>query len=206
KEGCASWDLGKGTWGGQEKGFGTVPVWCRCTGSGVGDGVVLAGKWVEVTVWVVRVLGLEGNDMWDLRARSHEDVGLAFGTVPVCVCAHEMAGGEGRVLVGKGVGDVLFAKAITTRSGISYDGPLIPPPGVEKESEVTKDTELPSIEDIQPPSVQVPEKVQEPIDEPFVVPKPKANLPYPSRLAKEKLREKDDILAAKFMEIFRDLH
>nr|GEY13471.1 reverse transcriptase domain-containing protein [Tanacetum cinerariifolium] len=34
----------------------------------------------------------------------------------------------------------------------------------------------------------------------------KANLPYPSRLQKEKLREKDDILAAKFMEIFRDLH
>nr|GFD46648.1 reverse transcriptase domain-containing protein [Tanacetum cinerariifolium] len=31
-------------------------------------------------------------------------------------------------------------------------------------------------------------------------------LPYPSRLQKEKLREKDDILAAKFMEIFRDLH
>nr|GEX29301.1 reverse transcriptase domain-containing protein [Tanacetum cinerariifolium] len=39
-----------------------------------------------------------------------------------------------------------------------------------------------------------------------VIPKAKANLPYPSRLAKEKLREKDDILAAKFMEIFRDLH
>nr|GFC23601.1 reverse transcriptase domain-containing protein [Tanacetum cinerariifolium] len=34
----------------------------------------------------------------------------------------------------------------------------------------------------------------------------KANLPYLSRLQKEKLREKDDILAAKFMEIFRDLH
>nr|GFA43487.1 hypothetical protein [Tanacetum cinerariifolium] len=34
----------------------------------------------------------------------------------------------------------------------------------------------------------------------------KANLPYPSRLQKEKLREKDDIFAAKFMEIFRDLH
>nr|GEW03046.1 reverse transcriptase domain-containing protein [Tanacetum cinerariifolium] len=33
-----------------------------------------------------------------------------------------------------------------------------------------------------------------------------ANLPYPSRLAKEKIREKDDILAAKFMEIFRDLY
>nr|GEX54693.1 reverse transcriptase domain-containing protein [Tanacetum cinerariifolium] len=39
-----------------------------------------------------------------------------------------------------------------------------------------------------------------------VIPKSKDNLPYPSRLAKEKLREKDDILAAKFMEIFRDLH
>ncbi|GKB03873.1 reverse transcriptase domain-containing protein [Tanacetum coccineum] len=43
------------------------------------------------------------------------------------------------------------AKAITTRSGVSYDGPLIPPPVVEKESQATKDTELPSTEDIQPP-------------------------------------------------------
>nr|GFB78663.1 reverse transcriptase domain-containing protein [Tanacetum cinerariifolium] len=34
----------------------------------------------------------------------------------------------------------------------------------------------------------------------------KANLPYPSRLQKEKLQEKDDILAANFMEIFQDLH
>nr|GFC40705.1 reverse transcriptase domain-containing protein [Tanacetum cinerariifolium] len=97
------------------------------------------------------------------------------------------------------------AKAITTRSGISYNGPPIPPPSVEKEPEVSKDTELPSTKDIQPPSVQVPDK--EPIDEPSVViPKTKANLPYPSRLAKEKFREKDDILAAKFMEIFCNLH
>nr|GEY28077.1 reverse transcriptase domain-containing protein [Tanacetum cinerariifolium] len=98
------------------------------------------------------------------------------------------------------------AKAITTRSGISYDGPPIPPPDVEKEPEATKDTELPSTENIQPPSVQVHEKDKEPIDEPFVVPKNKANLPYPSRLTKEKIHEKHDILAAKFMEIIRDLH
>nr|GEX64804.1 reverse transcriptase domain-containing protein [Tanacetum cinerariifolium] len=98
------------------------------------------------------------------------------------------------------------AKAITTRSGISYDGPAIPPPVVEKEPEATKDTELSSTENIQPPSAQVDEKDKEPIDEPFVVPKTKANFPYPSRLVKEKLREKDDILAAKFIEIFRDLH
>nr|GEU74262.1 reverse transcriptase domain-containing protein [Tanacetum cinerariifolium] len=101
------------------------------------------------------------------------------------------------------------AKAITTRSGMSYKQPSIPPPGEDPQepTEATKDTELPSTEDIQPPSVQVQEKENEPIEEPSVViPKVKANLPYPSKLAKEKLREKDDILAAKFMEIFRDLH
>nr|GEU65312.1 reverse transcriptase domain-containing protein [Tanacetum cinerariifolium] len=71
----------------------------------------------------------------------------------------------------------------------------------------TTDTELPSTKDIQPPSVQVEVQEDKLVEEPFVViPKAKANLPYPSRLQKEKLREKDDILAAKFMEIFRDLH
>nr|GEX49407.1 reverse transcriptase domain-containing protein [Tanacetum cinerariifolium] len=70
------------------------------------------------------------------------------------------------------------AKAVTTRSGISYDGPPIPPPVMENEPEATKDMELPSTKNIEPPS----------------------------KLAKEKLREKDDILAAKFMEIFCDLH
>ncbi|GJT44875.1 hypothetical protein Tco_0953590 [Tanacetum coccineum] len=100
------------------------------------------------------------------------------------------------------------AKAITTRSGASYDGPPISPPVVEKESEVTKDTELPSTEDIQPPPlVQEQPKDKEPIEEPsFVANKAKPNLPYPSRLNKQKIREKDDILASKFMEIFRNLH
>nr|GFA11542.1 hypothetical protein [Tanacetum cinerariifolium] len=101
------------------------------------------------------------------------------------------------------------AKAITTRSGISYKEPPILTPGVEQQEpkEVTKDTELPSTEDIQPLSIQVQVQEEEPIKKPSVViPKAKANLPYPSRLAKEKIREKDDILAAKFMEIFCDLH
>ncbi|GJX05354.1 reverse transcriptase domain-containing protein [Tanacetum coccineum] len=75
------------------------------------------------------------------------------------------------------------AKAITTRSGVSYDGPPIPRPvGVWK-----RDSEIP-------------------IEEPSLAQKTKPNLPYPSRLAKEKIREKDDILASKFMEIFRNLH
>nr|GEX59321.1 uncharacterized mitochondrial protein AtMg00810-like [Tanacetum cinerariifolium] len=103
------------------------------------------------------------------------------------------------------------AKAITTRSGMSYKEPPIPPPGVEEQepTKETTDTKLPSTEDIQPPLVQVQLQVQEdkPIEEPSVViTKAKANLPYPSRVAKEKIHEKDDILAAKFMEIFRDLH
>nr|GFB04127.1 hypothetical protein [Tanacetum cinerariifolium] len=99
------------------------------------------------------------------------------------------------------------AKAITTRSGITYKEPPIPPPGVEEQEpiEATTDTELPSTKDIQPLLVQVQE--DKPIEEPsIVIPKAKANLPYLSRLVKEKLREKDDILVAKFMEIFRDLH
>nr|GEV29816.1 reverse transcriptase domain-containing protein [Tanacetum cinerariifolium] len=101
------------------------------------------------------------------------------------------------------------AKAITTRSGMSYKEPSIPPPGMEEQepTEATKDTELPSTEDIQPLSVQVQVPKKEPIEKPFVViPKAKANLRYPSRLAKQKIREKDDILAVKFIDIFRDLH
>ncbi|GJZ97910.1 hypothetical protein Tco_0670363 [Tanacetum coccineum] len=68
------------------------------------------------------------------------------------------------------------AKAITTRSGVSYNGPPIPPPVVEKENEVTKDTELPSTEDIQPPPiVHEHTKDKEPIEEPSFVAN-KANL------------------------------
>ncbi|GJT27245.1 reverse transcriptase domain-containing protein [Tanacetum coccineum] len=99
-------------------------------------------------------------------------------------------------------------KAITTRSGVSYDGPQVPPPPsslpkvVEHEPEVTKDTVQPSTENIQPPVAQT----QTQIDEPVVAPKTKPTLPYPSRINKEKLREKDDLLALKFMEIFRNLH
>nr|GFB49928.1 reverse transcriptase domain-containing protein [Tanacetum cinerariifolium] len=81
---------------------------------------------------------------------------------------------------------------------MSYKEPPIPPTGVNQQEpvEATTDTEPQNSEDIHPPTVQPA----------VVIPKAKANLPYPSRLQKEKLQEKDDILAAKFMEIFRDLH
>nr|GFC29278.1 hypothetical protein [Tanacetum cinerariifolium] len=101
------------------------------------------------------------------------------------------------------------AKYITTRSGMSYKEPPIPPTGVNQQEpvEVTKDTKPKNSEDIYPPTVQAEVQVDKPADEPVVViSKSKPNLPYPSQLQKEILREKDDILAAKFMEIFRDLH
>ncbi|GJX57376.1 retrovirus-related pol polyprotein from transposon TNT 1-94 [Tanacetum coccineum] len=87
-------------------------------------------------------------------------------------------------------------KAITTRSGISYDGPPIPPlpKVVEREPEVTKDTVQPSTENIQPLVVQI----QAPFDEPVVAPNPKPSIPYPSRANKQKPHEKDDNLALKF--------
>nr|GEW18308.1 reverse transcriptase domain-containing protein [Tanacetum cinerariifolium] len=97
----------------------------------------------------------------------------------------------------------------TCISGMIYKEPPIPPPGVEEQepTEETTDTELPSTKDIRPPLVQVQVQEDKPVENPSVViPKAKANLPYPSRLAKEKIREKDDILAAIFMKIFCDLH
>ncbi|GJZ29639.1 hypothetical protein Tco_0574286, partial [Tanacetum coccineum] len=69
-------------------------------------------------------------------------------------------------------------KAITTRSGASYDGSQVPPPAsyppkvVERKPEVTKDTVLPtnngSTKDVQPPVVQV--QFQVPNSKPVVDP------------------------------------
>nr|GFB51997.1 hypothetical protein [Tanacetum cinerariifolium] len=88
-------------------------------------------------------------------------------------------------------------KVITTRSGMSYKEPPIPPTGVNQQEtiEVTKDMEPQNSDDIHPPTVQDEVHVDKPTDEPVVViPKAKPNLPYPSRLQKEKNQEKDDIL------------
>ncbi|GKC30453.1 hypothetical protein Tco_1037747 [Tanacetum coccineum] len=66
-------------------------------------------------------------------------------------------------------------KAITTRSGVAYDGPPIPPPFssppkvVEREPEVTKDTVQPSTEHIQPLVVQTRVQIDEPEPEVRVI-------------------------------------
>ncbi|GJX30816.1 reverse transcriptase domain-containing protein [Tanacetum coccineum] len=103
-------------------------------------------------------------------------------------------------------------KPITTRSGVTYDGPTIsptpspPPKEVERETEVTKDkvqnTSLGSTTHVQPLVVQ------DPILEPEVAPKPKPkpSIPYPSRLNNQNLREKANNQMLKFLQIFQRLH
>ncbi|GJT00824.1 hypothetical protein Tco_0821993 [Tanacetum coccineum] len=61
-------------------------------------------------------------------------------------------------------GDV---KAITTRSGVSYNGPQTSSPSkeTENEPEVTKDTVQPSTENIQPPGGQTNDQMVEPLTE-----------------------------------------
>nr|GFC32758.1 hypothetical protein [Tanacetum cinerariifolium] len=76
-------------------------------------------------------------------------------------------------------------KAISTRSGMSYKEPPIPPTGVNQQEpvEVTTDTEPQNSDDIHPPTVQAEVPVDKPTEEPVVViPKAKPDLPYPSRL------------------------
>ncbi|GJX18480.1 hypothetical protein Tco_0221157 [Tanacetum coccineum] len=109
-------------------------------------------------------------------------------------------------------------KTITTRSGVSYQGPTIPttysshPKVVEHETEVTKDTVPPtnngSTEDVQPPVVQVQPQVPNSVVAPVSAPKPnpKPSIPYPSRLNDQKICEKANNQIEKFYQIFQDLH
>nr|GFC15736.1 hypothetical protein [Tanacetum cinerariifolium] len=71
------------------------------------------------------------------------------------------------------------------QSGMSYKEPPIPPTGVNQQEpvEVTTDTKPQNSDDIHPPTVQAEVRVDKPAEEPaMVIPKAKANLPYPSRL------------------------
>ncbi|GJS16582.1 reverse transcriptase domain-containing protein [Tanacetum coccineum] len=110
-------------------------------------------------------------------------------------------------------------KGITTRSGVAYQGPAIPstsssPPKVmNRDTEVTKDTMLPtnngSTEDVQPPVIQVQSQnsTSEPVVDPVSAPKPnqQTSIPFPSRRNDERRREKANDQVEKFYEIFRDL-
>nr|GEZ37289.1 reverse transcriptase domain-containing protein [Tanacetum cinerariifolium] len=103
-------------------------------------------------------------------------------------------------------------KAITTRSGVTCDGPMIPPTPsplleeVEHEIKTIKDKVQPTSSEstahVQPPVIQIP------IPEPEVASKtnPKLSIPYPSRLNDQKLYEKSNNQMMKFLQIFQRLH
>nr|GFC16795.1 reverse transcriptase domain-containing protein [Tanacetum cinerariifolium] len=110
-------------------------------------------------------------------------------------------------------------KGITTRSGIAYQGPMIPttssslPQVVERETEVTKDTVPPtnngSTKDVQPLVVQAETPIEnsKPVVAHVSALKPylKPSIPYPSRLHDQKLRDKANDQKEKFFQIFKDL-
>ncbi|GJQ99254.1 hypothetical protein Tco_0522239 [Tanacetum coccineum] len=100
-------------------------------------------------------------------------------------------------------------KAITTRSGVAYEGPSIPnnpsPKNVvERETEETTDKEQTNF---QGSTAHIPPPVNPiPIPEPDV-PKtlPKLNIPYPSRHNDQKSRNKASNQMEKIFQIFQDL-
>ncbi|GKB90942.1 reverse transcriptase domain-containing protein, partial [Tanacetum coccineum] len=75
-------------------------------------------------------------------------------------------------------------KVITTRSGVTLAGPLVPPPypSSKEPAPVSNPKEIPERNPNQPP------------------------IPYPSRLNKEKLQDKSDIQIHKFLQMFKKLH
>ncbi|GKF57770.1 hypothetical protein Tco_0171307 [Tanacetum coccineum] len=110
-------------------------------------------------------------------------------------------------------------KGITTRSGVAYQGPVIPstlssyPKVMNHDTEVTKDKVLPTnnggTKDIHHPVVQIENQV--PISEPVVapvsapMPNQQTSIPFPSRRNDERHREKANDQIEKLYEIFRDL-
>nr|GEU77599.1 reverse transcriptase domain-containing protein [Tanacetum cinerariifolium] len=96
-------------------------------------------------------------------------------------------------------------KAITTRSGVAYEGPSISTPKkvVKRETEETTNKEQTNFQGstahIQPLVIPIPEP-----DVPKTLRKP--SIPYPSRLNDQKLREKATNQIEKFFQNFQDLH
>ncbi|GJR66050.1 hypothetical protein Tco_0012115 [Tanacetum coccineum] len=99
-------------------------------------------------------------------------------------------------------------KAITTRSGVAYEGPSIPtkpsPKVVERETEKTTDKEQ---SNFQGSTDQIPPPVT-----PILIPKsdvpknlPKPNIPYPSRRDDQKSRDKASNQMEKIFQIIQDL-
>nr|GFA80276.1 hypothetical protein [Tanacetum cinerariifolium] len=104
-------------------------------------------------------------------------------------------------------------KGISTRSGVTYQGPTTPTPSkvVKQGAEVTKDqvqTPCPqSTAHVQPPVTQSETPVSETIAAPVsaLMPNLKPSIPYPSRRDNERRREQANEQIEKFYEIFKDM-
>ncbi|GKB76154.1 reverse transcriptase domain-containing protein [Tanacetum coccineum] len=105
-------------------------------------------------------------------------------------------------------------KAITTRSGIVLDGPFVPmpPPFINPEEDEQVEETLMDPELVEytikvlPPFVQKP---QAPSQKSYELPKMDPlhpNIPYPSRMNKEKQQDKNEIQIHKFWQMFKQLH
>nr|GEW11728.1 reverse transcriptase domain-containing protein [Tanacetum cinerariifolium] len=96
-------------------------------------------------------------------------------------------------------------KAITTRSGVAYEGPSIPTPKkvVKRKTEETTDKENTNFQGstghIQPLVTLI-------LEPDVLKTLPKPNIRYPSRLNDQKLHEKATNQMEKFFQIFQDLH
>nr|GEV46065.1 reverse transcriptase domain-containing protein [Tanacetum cinerariifolium] len=107
-------------------------------------------------------------------------------------------------------------KAITTQSGVTLAGPStypLPYKEVDREPEMITDQVLTGSTNNVPPLVVQPSpaSISSTLISSSKMPEvtkdtPKSTIPYSSRANKQKLREKDDNLALKFVEIFRNLH
>nr|GFA93162.1 reverse transcriptase domain-containing protein [Tanacetum cinerariifolium] len=105
-------------------------------------------------------------------------------------------------------------KSITTRSGLVIDGPTVPTPPTSINSEVDKRVEETFTDpDLAEYTIKVPPppvpKYKPPSQREFVVHQRDPlypNIPYPSRMLKQKQQEKDEIQIQKFWQMFKKLH
>nr|GEY35241.1 reverse transcriptase domain-containing protein [Tanacetum cinerariifolium] len=105
-------------------------------------------------------------------------------------------------------------KAITTRSGLVLDGPTIPTPppfiNSEEDERVEETLTNPDLSEytikVPPPFIQ---KYKHSSQKEYVVHQRDplhSNIPYPSRMLKQKQQEKDEVQIHKFWQMFKQLH
>ncbi|GKA09854.1 hypothetical protein Tco_0689287 [Tanacetum coccineum] len=116
------------------------------------------------------------------------------------------------------IGDVIV---ITTRSGATLAGPSVPPPPLSSSEEVEREPETTTDPVLTDSTIRVPPSVVQPSPAstssklpPALVSSPvipelnphQPQIPYPSRLNKEKLQDKADIQIHSFLQMFKKIY